>query len=109
MKKALFLFIALCSSASYASWDDGAAIASGVVTAVHVANGGNYDFRVYLANSPKMCNGGDRWAYLNESDSNYAVYVSTILSAKATKSPVTIYSNTKAGTSHCHIGYLVSQ
>jgi hypothetical protein len=51
-----------------------------------------------------LCNGGQSWAYLNDSDGNYKVYVASLMQAKALGSRVTIYSTLKNG--FCHIGYI---
>ena len=53
------------------------------------------------------CSGGSNWAYLNETDSNYRVYVSALLAAKALGSNVTLYT-TNNGI-YCQIGYVEIQ
>jgi len=52
-----------------------------------------------------MCSGGDKWAYLNETDSNYKVYVSVLLAAKAQRSKVKLYT-TNVNVTRCNIGYI---
>lgn len=53
-----------------------------------------------------MCTGGSDWAYLNETDSNYKVYVAALLLAKAQNTSVTVFSNLEYG--QCHIGYIAA-
>jgi hypothetical protein len=85
------------------AWDG---IKSGTVQTIQVAAGNNYGFRVFVGDSSSMCTGGPTWAYLNEADSNYKTYVAAILTAKASGTPVTIYS-TLEGT-YCHIGFVTT-
>ncbi len=109
MKNLLAIALLLIPSVVFGAWDDGTAVKSGVISRIDVTTGTNYGFRVYLDGDPVMCRGGDRWAYLNETDSNYSVYISVLLAAKATGSTVTIYSNTLSGSTHCNIGYIAYQ
>lgn len=81
------------------------AAAAGKIVVIDVAAGNNYGVRVYLAGSPTMCTGDQNfWAYLNETDSNYKVFVGALLAAKAQGSTVTIYSTLAVGA--CHIAYI---
>lgn len=105
MKK-LFSFAAICSmllcaAPAVQAWDG---VVSGKVADIQVTAGNNLGFRVALASAPVMCNGGQAFAYLNESDSNYKVYVSMIMLAKAQGYTVTIYANLEGA--QCHIGHL---
>lgn len=106
MRYLVFIICCLFSTASLAAWDDGQGVKTGVISSVDVTGGTNYGFRVYLGGSPKMCAGGATWAYLNNTDSNYDVYVSMLLTAFAAGLKVTIFSNTKSGSSFCQIGYI---
>lgn len=107
MKNFLSVF-ALVSALLFASspvlaWDGAV---SGKILNIEVTHGGNYAVRVWLQDSPIMCGAGAKWAYLNEADSNYKVYVAAIMMAKAQGSTVTVYSNNVAG-GFCQIGHLV--
>lgn len=52
-----------------------------------------------------MCGAGAKWAFLNEADSNYKVYVAALLMAKAQGSTVTVYSTNVDGA-YCRIGHV---
>jgi len=78
---------------------------SGKITSIDVTAGTNYAFRVYLnGGAVALCTNGTSFAYLNEADSNYKVYVASLLMAKAQNSTVTLFVNTEGG--FCHIGYI---
>jgi hypothetical protein len=83
------------------AWD-GAIV--GRVSVIEVTGGTNFGVRVSIASVAQMCTGGQSWAYLNETDSNYKVYVAALLLAKAQGNQVTVFSNLEG--SYCHIGYL---
>jgi hypothetical protein len=83
------------------AWDGSA---SGKISRIDVTDASNYGMRVYLTGVSHMCTGGADWAYLNESDSNYKVYVAALMMAKAQGSTVIIDSNLQG--SYCHIGYI---
>lgn len=107
MKQIYRLFMAICAACVFTSasaWDG---IVSGKVSQLEVTAGGNYGVRVTVTNAPGglMCTGGATWAYLNETDSNYKVYVSVLLMARATGASVSVYS-TRVGA-YCQIQYLV--
>lgn len=89
-----------------ASWDG---VISGKINTIDVAPGQNYGFRVSLLNSPKICGNNHKWAYLNESDSNYQTFVSVLLTAKMADKEIVLHTNheTSSGQSYCHIGYIV--
>jgi hypothetical protein len=65
---------------------------------------GNFDFRIFFANNPVICN-GQAWAYINTSDVNYGAMVSSLLTAKALGSSVTIYVNQDA-RGFCQLAYI---
>jgi hypothetical protein len=104
MKKLLILCTFLIS-VSASAWDG---VVPGVISAIHITGGNNYDVRVYLAGTPKLCGNEHNWAYLNETDANYNVFVSSLLAAKATGDDVILYSTRKndAADGLCRIGYL---
>jgi len=81
---------------------------SGKVGNIDVTSGSNYGFRVTLVNGPALCGNDNKWAYLNDSDSNYQTYVSVLLAAKMADKNVTVYTNreTSSGNGYCHIGYI---
>ena len=79
---------------------------TGKIVSVEVTAGTNYAFRVWLSNGGQaLCTGGTAFAYLNEADSNYKVYVATLLMAKAQGSSVTLFMMNEGG--FCHIGHMV--
>jgi hypothetical protein len=83
------------------AWDGSVA---GAIAGIDVAAGDNYGFRISLVGLPLLCTGGLSWAYLNDTDSNYKVYVATLLAAKTAGSRVFLWSTTVGG--YCHIGYI---
>lgn len=91
----------LSASSSVLAWDGAY---SGKVTRIDITSATNYGLRVWLADVPSMCNGGQNWAFLNETDSNYKTYLAAILLAKAQGSSLTVYSTQEGG--FCRIGYL---
>jgi hypothetical protein len=93
--------LCLAASPSFASWDGAVA---GTIAQIDVTDGQNFGFRVTLSSGPVMCTGGATWAYLNEADSNYKVYIATLLLAKAAGKQVTLYT-TNNGV-YCHIGHI---
>jgi len=80
---------------------------SGKVHAVHVAEGGNLPFRVYLQGSPILCTGGMAEGFLDDADPNYKVFVSTLLMAKAMDLTVTLHSEL-GSFGRCKIRYIVA-
>jgi hypothetical protein len=98
---ALFSTLLLASPSAF-SWDGTVA---GKIQTIEVAPGGNYGFRVSLVGSPSMCTGGTTWAFLNDTDSNYKIYVATMLLAKAQGLGITIFTSAEGG--YCRIGYIV--
>lgn len=75
---------------------------SGKITTIEVAAATNYAFRVYLNGAAAaLCPSGSGFAYLNEADSNYKVYVASLLMAKAQGSAVTLVVSNEGG--FCHI------
>jgi hypothetical protein len=83
------------------AWDG---VVSGAVAAVEITGANNFGFRVFVSGVTNMCGTGSNWAYLNETDSNYKVYVAAILAAKAQGSSVTVFSTVVSG--YCQIGYI---
>ncbi len=99
-------FISLCFSLNAsAAWDG---VVSGGIGTIDVTAGENYGFRLTLKGVPKLCGNSHNWAYLNESDSNYKTFVSVLLAARMSKSPVFVYTNKEklSGNDYCHIGYI---
>ena len=105
MKKIILALGILISSTANAAWDGAT---SGKISVIDVTSGNNYGFRITLAGAPKLCGNDHAWAYINESDSNYNVYVSVLLAAKAANYNVTVYTNRKdsAANGYCRIGYI---
>lgn len=63
---------------------------------------GHMSLRVTLTGAPRMC--GSEWTYgfLDEKDVNYQAIVSALLSARASRAPVEIYSRQDA-SGYCRI------
>lgn len=104
--RVLTIFLLTISFNSFAAWDGTVA---GEVSQIHVTGGNNYGFRIYLEGKPAMCGNEHSWAYINESQSNYHVYVSVLTAAKAAGQTVKVYANRKDGAAdgYCRIGYVV--
>jgi len=83
------------------AWDG---FISGTVVALEITAGNNYAFRVHLSGASNACGTGATWGYLNETDSNYKVYVAAILAAKAQGSTVTLFLTQVNG--YCQIGHV---
>ncbi len=80
----------------------------GRISKVEVAEATNYALRVHVVGDPPMCGAQTPdWAYLNEADSNYRVYVAVILAAKQAGDTVMIYTN-RDSSGYCKVGYLAS-
>lgn len=102
--KTILCFFAFMGFALGASAWDGRTV--GKIRSVDVTGGNNYDYRITLVNSPALCGNSNSWAYINESDSNYQVYVSLLTAAYMANKQVTIYATVTA-IGYCHIGYIV--
>jgi hypothetical protein len=102
MRNAMALAVAWFMSVGTAYAWDGAV--SGTVAAVEITAANNFGFRLFISGVANMCGTGSNWAYLNEVDSNYKIYVATILAAKAQGSSMTVYTTLENG--YCHIGYI---
>ena len=102
LKLAIAIIATLFASAVMA-WD-GAPV--GVPGNVDVTFGTSYGYRVFFSPQVTMCTGGSTWAYLNNSDSNYATYVSVIQQSKVLGTTVQVYS-LNVGV-YCHIGYITA-
>ncbi|AQS38156.1 hypothetical protein Sps_03009 [Shewanella psychrophila] len=99
------LLLALLWTLDTQAWD-GAVI--GQVNTIDVTHGKNYGFRVTLEGAPKLCGNDSGWAYLNDDDSNYQIFVSVLLAAKMSGTTVRLYTNQEktSGNDYCHIGYI---
>ncbi len=106
IKLSTVFLISIISTNALASWDG---VISGKINTIDVAPGQNYGFRISLKGGPQLCGNTHKWAYLNESDSNYQTFVSVLLAAKMADKEIIIYSNheTASGQSYCHVGYIV--
>lgn len=95
--------LGLCSAAAPSfAWDG---VTTGRVTTFEITHAANFAFRVYLDTGVAMCGGGPTWAYLNEADSNYKVYVANLMLAKAQAGQVTLFTTNVNG--YCNIGHMV--
>ena len=97
---AVMLWVALLAHPAFA-WDGAI---SGKVAALDTTGGSNFGFRVYFIGGPIVCTGGPNWAYLNDTDSNYKIYVAQLTVAKLAGNQVTIYTTNVGG--YCQIGYI---
>jgi len=94
------LVVSLCAASMPAAAVD--STPSGKITTIEVAAATNYAFRVYLnGGGTALCPSGSGFAYLNEADSNYKVYVASLLMAKVQGSTVTLVLANESG--FCHI------
>ena len=78
--------------------------AEGTIDNLQFASGPS-SLRVTLTGEPKMC--GNAWTYssLDETDANYAAIVQALLSARATKATVTVFS-TQDKSGYCRIAMI---
>lgn len=99
LKTLTLIFFLSLNLAAYAQATT--AYAGGKITQLYVSGQNNFSFRVFL-NSPfnAICTGG--FAFVNSSNGNYQVYVSTLTSAAALGKPVSIWANQITG-SYCEI------
>ncbi|MBW8184268.1 hypothetical protein [Shewanella nanhaiensis] len=102
----ILIFILVLSIPNLCSAWDGTV--AGTINTIDVTHGQNYGFRITLKGGPKLCGNNHTWAYLNDSDSNYQVLVSTLLAAKMAGNSVRLYTNQEqnSGNNYCHIGYI---
>lgn len=89
------------------AWDG---VKTGRVTQLDVTGGNNFGVRIIIEGVDEMCGPGSaNFAYLNDTASNYQIYVSALLAARSTGARVTIYTTatmTPFGK-FCEIGYFV--
>lgn len=104
MKK-LITFLLILFPAQALAWDGQV---QGKISYIEVTGGNNYGFRVTLKNGPALCGNSHKWAYVNESDSNYQVYVSTLLAAKHAGTAVRLHTTQTGSQGYCHIGHVFS-
>jgi len=98
------LFTAVCALLApfpTLAWDG---IQTSTLQGMEVTAGTNYGFRISLAGVSNMCTGGSGMAYLNDTDSNYKIYVAVLMLANAQGKRVSVYTNLEGG--ECHIKYI---
>lgn len=101
------LAIAIALQAHTVSARDGHT--TGKIAVIEATSLNNYAFRIWLEDSPVMCSGGHRWAYVDGVNDNYKVLVSTLLMAKARGAAVTTYTlNDASGNSYCRIEHIAT-
>jgi hypothetical protein len=99
------LAIAIALQAQTASAWDGQA--TGKIATMEGTAITNYAFRIWLKDTPVMCSGGHRWAYVDGANSNYKVLVSMLMMANARGAAVTAYTlNDASGNSFCRIEHI---
>lgn len=98
------LLTTLAWAAPASAWDG---VVTGKIGGVEVTGAGNFDFRVYVGGlTSNACGQGTQsWVYVNQTDSNYQVYVSTITTAYFTGKSVSVYL-TRAAGAYCRIDYM---
>lgn len=79
---------------------------TGVIKQIDVAAGNNKGLRIYLKDVPFVCGSSESYAYLNETASNYQTYLSVLLAAKMSKTPIRIYPVADSD-GNCIINYLI--
>jgi hypothetical protein len=101
LRTMIFAALMLSGMQPAMAWDG---YVTGTVVALEITGGNNFAFRVHLAGATNICGNGMTWGYLNETDSNYKVYVAGILAAKAQGTAVSLYLTLENG--YCHIGHI---
>lgn len=99
---AAWVCIVLCVTPIALAWDG---VVTGKIRAIEVTNGSNYAFRIWFTTDQAMCSAGSKFAFLNEADSNYKIYVSALLMAKAQGSTIVIHTTNDGA--YCRIGHLI--
>ena len=104
MKYISILFM-VCICLQVNAWDG---VVKGEINVLEITHEENYGFRVHLKGAPKLCENVHSWAYLNGSHSNYEVFVSALLAAKAAGQTITLYTRRKDGqdTGFCVLHHL---
>lgn len=97
------LALALTLSTTAFAWDG---TVTGQISQIDVTAAEGQGLRIQIAGVSSMCGNSISWAYLNESDSNYKVYVAAALAAKAARDTVTLYT-TRDVAGYCKLGYFV--
>lgn len=97
------LAVAVMLSKPALAWDG---TVSGQISQIDVTAAEGQALRVYIDGVSSICGNSISWAYLNESDSNYKVYVAAALAAKAAGDLVTMYT-TRDAAGYCKLGYFV--
>ncbi|HSI50827.1 MAG TPA: hypothetical protein VLA61_21380 [Ideonella sp.] len=73
----------------------------GQIANVYIAGGGNYGYRVNLVGNVPACSNGSGFGYVNDTDSNYKVFVANLMMAYAAKKTVSLITEKVNG--FCHI------
>lgn len=89
-----------CHAPSAYAWDGAK---TGKITAIDIAEGQNFGFRIYMDGNP-MCGTTDAFAYMNRDWDNYDAMAALLTSAYFSGKSVLVYT-TKVGT-NCKIGYV---
>ena len=83
------------------AWDG---VESGKIVGIEATHAENFAFRIHLAGVNNMCGTQQGWAYINQSDSNYEVITSLLMSAWLSDKPVSLYTTNVNG--YCLIGHI---
>ena len=76
----------------------------GKIGTIQVLNSGNMPFRVSFANGQGICGSASgEWAYLNEADASYKLWVATLIAARVSESYVSLQASLDS-QSYCRIG-----
>ena len=106
MKNILSIAImALIPSLAF-SWDG---VNSGKINTIEVTAGENFGFRISLVGGAALCGTEHRWAYINQSASNYQTYVAVLLAAKMAEKSVSVFTVKRGANGYCEIGHISVQ
>lgn len=73
----------------------------GQIADIYISGGANFGYRVSLVGRNPICSAGSIFAYVNDTDSNYKVFVSNLMLAYYTKKQISLIME-PAGN-YCHI------
>ena len=75
---------------------------TGVISSIYISNGQNFAYRVYFAGRSSACaSGTGGFAYMNEADSSYKVFVANLMMVYALGKTVNL--NVEYVNGYCHI------
>jgi hypothetical protein len=102
LRKMVLLVLAMAPVAVALAFDG---FVQGRIGTLEITSGDNFAFRVHMVPETAMCGNQYTYAYLNEADSNYKVYVAAIIAARQAGDQVQIYTALDS-SAHCKIVHL---